>query len=136
MGIISILFMSGIRCRYFDSLYVSDRTNTSLLSASWYVDSLRTAVGKDNVILVDVGDFLQGDNAAYYYNYVDTTSKHLFARMAEHMKYDAVIVGNHDVETGHAVYDRLGAQMSVPLLAPNAIRTDKNTCNQIGCYGW
>lgn len=119
-----LLTTNDVHGRYFDSLYVSDRTNTSLLSASWYVDSIRTAVGKENVILLDAGDCLQGDNAAYYYNYVDTLSEHLFARMAEYMGYDAVVVGNHDIETGHPVYDRLVQQMDVPFLAANAIRTD------------
>lgn len=119
-----LLTTNDVHGRYFDSLYVSDRTNTSLLSASWYVDSIRTAVGKENVILLDAGDCLQGDNAAYYFNYVDTLSEHLFARMVEYMGYDAVVVGNHDIETGHPVYDRLVQQMDVPFLAANAIRTD------------
>lgn len=119
-----ILTTNDVHGRYFDSLYVSDRTNTSLLSASWYVDSVRNAAGKENVILIDAGDCLQGDNAAYYYNYVDTLSKHLYARMTEYMEYDAVVVGNHDIETGHPVYDRLLETMDVPLLAANAIRTD------------
>jgi len=112
-----VLTTNDVHGRYFDSLYVEDGLRNSLISASWYVDSVRTAAGKENVLLVDVGDFLQGDNAAYYYNYVDTLSEHIYARMAEYMGYDAVVVGNHDVETGHAVYDRLGKQMDIPLLA-------------------
>jgi len=119
-----VLTTNDVHGRYFDSLYVEDGLRNSLISASWYVDSVRTAAGKENVLLVDVGDFLQGDNAAYYYNYVDTLSEHIYARMAEYMGYDAVVVGNHDVETGHAVYDRLGKQMDIPLLASNAIRTE------------
>lgn len=119
-----ILTTNDVHGHYFDSSYVSDRTNTSLMSASWYVDSLRRALGEENIILIDAGDCLQGDNAAYYYNYVDTTSEHVFGRMMEYMKYDAVIVGNHDIETGHKVYDRLVEEMDVPFLAANAIRTD------------
>ncbi len=119
-----ILTTNDVHGHYFDSLYVSDRTKTSLLSASWYADSVRTAVGAENVFLIDAGDCLQGDNAAYYYNYVDTASRHLFARMVEYMDYDAVVVGNHDIETGHPVYDRLVRTMKVPFLAANAIRTD------------
>ena len=119
-----ILTTNDVHGHYLDSLYVSDRTKTSLLSASWYADSVRTAVGAENVFLIDAGDCLQGDNAAYYYNYVDTASMHLFARMVEYMDYDAVVVGNHDIETGHPVYDRLVRTMKVPFLAANAIRTD------------
>ena len=119
-----VLTTNDVHGRYFDSLYVEDGVRNSLMTAAWTVDSVRTAAGKENVLLVDVGDFLQGDNAAYYYNFVDTTSRHIFARMAEYMDYDAVIVGNHDVETGHAAYDRLRAQLDMPFLAANAIRTD------------
>ncbi len=119
-----LLTTNDIHGRYFDSLYVADRTSPALTNISWYADSIRTADGAENVILIDAGDCLQGDNAAYYFNYVDTTSKHIFARMVEYMKYDAVIVGNHDIETGHPVYDRISGTMEVPFLAANAIRND------------
>ena len=118
-----ILSTNDVHGRYFDSTYVSDRTLQSLLSVSWYVDSLRNSAGKENVILIDAGDCLQGDNAAYYFNYIDTLSDHLFSRMVDYMGYDAVVVGNHDIETGHPVYDRIVNQMSTPFLAANALRT-------------
>ena len=89
-----------------------------------YVDSVRAVNGAESVILLDGGDCLQGDNAAYYFNYVDTVTTHLYARMADYMKYDAVCVGNHDIETGHRVYDRVRRQMKTPWLAANAVRED------------
>ena len=119
-----ILTTNDVHGRYFDSLYVTEGTTNALTTVAWYADSIRTADGAENVILLDAGDCLQGDNAAYYFNYVDTDSKHVFARMAEYIGYDAVVVGNHDIETGHAVYDRIVKTMDVPLLAANAIRTD------------
>lgn len=119
-----LLTTNDVHGRYFDSLYVGDGTRNSLMSVSWYVDSVRNVVGESNVILVDAGDCLQGDNAAYYFNYVDTVSTHLYARMADYMKYDAVVVGNHDIETGHPVYDRLVRQMKTPFLAANAVSDD------------
>ena len=119
-----ILTTNDVHGRYFDSLYVDDRVDNALTNIAWYADSVRTADGEENVILLDVGDCLQGDNAAYYFNYVDTLSKHLYARMIEYIGYDAAVVGNHDIETGHKVYDRLVRTMDVPFLAANAIRTD------------
>lgn len=119
-----LLTTNDVHGHYFDSLYVSEGTSGSLMSVAWYADSIRVADGAENVILLDAGDCLQGDNAAYYYNYVDTVSKHIFARMVEHVGYDAIVVGNHDIETGHPVYDRLVETMEVPFLAANAIRTD------------
>ena len=119
-----LLTTNDVHGRYFDSLYVADAIDNALTNISWYADSLRAAEGAENVILLDAGDCLQGDNAAYYFNYVDTASRHLYARMTEYIGYDAVVVGNHDIETGHKVYDRLAGTMNVPLLAANAIRTD------------
>ncbi|MBO5499587.1 MAG: bifunctional metallophosphatase/5'-nucleotidase [Bacteroidales bacterium] len=119
-----ILTTNDVHGRYFDSLYVTDGTINALTNVSWYADSIRTAAGEENVILLDAGDCLQGDNAAYYFNYADTVSKHIFARMVEYMGYDAIAVGNHDIETGHKVYDRMVETMEVPFLAANALRTD------------
>ena len=119
-----LLTVNDVHGHYFDSLYVSDDTQHSLLSVACYVDSIRVADGAENVLLIDTGDCLQGDNAAYYFNYVDTESEHIFARMTEYMGFDAVVVGNHDIETGHPVYDRMKKTMKVPFLAANAIRTD------------
>ena len=121
-----VLSTNDVHGRYFDQPYVGEGVRNSLVSAAWYADSVRVADGKDNAILLDVGDFLQGDNAAYYYNFVDTSSEHLYARMSEYMGYDAVIVGNHDVETGHAVYDRVAKQLSMPFLASNALRAESD----------
>ena len=115
---------NDVHGRYFDSLYVGSGTRQSLYAVSHYVDSVRKADGPENVILVDAGDCLQGDNAAYYFNYIDTLAPHLYARMANYMKYDAVAVGNHDVETGHPVYDRVAQQLDMPFMAANAIRND------------
>lgn len=118
-----ILSTNDVHGHYFDSLYTSDGTTNSLMSLAWYVDSIRVAAGPENVVLIDAGDCLHGDNAAYYFNYVDTTSEHVYARMLEYMEYDAWIPGNHDIEAGHPVYDRIAADLDVPILAANALRT-------------
>ena len=59
-----------------------------LAKVSSYIGSEREALGEDNVLLIDVGDILQGDNAAYYFNYVDTVSEHIYAKAARYMKQD------------------------------------------------
>ena len=96
--------------------------HSSLASVCAYVDSLRSADGDDHVILLDCGDHLQGDNAVYYSNYVDTSDgRHLIGRVFNFMKYDAVVVGNHDLEAGHPVYDRMAEELDCPYLAANAV---------------
>lgn len=77
-----------------------------------------------NLILLDNGDILQGQPAVYYYNFIDTLTEHLYLRIADYLAYDAVGVGNHDIETGHPVYDKILRENSRPTLAANIIRTD------------
>lgn len=122
-----VLSTNDIHGTYFDASYVDSSSRTSLMAVNHYVDSTRNAEGRKNVILIDAGDFLQGDNAAYYFNYVDSTAGHIYPRIAEYMGYDAIIAGNHDIETGHPVYDKIAGTlegMGIPFLAGNAIRND------------
>lgn len=126
-GELHVISTNDVHGAWFDESYTGGPQRPSLFAINTYVDSIRNAVGRDNVLLVDAGDCLQGDNAAYYYNYVDTLSEHLFVRLVDYMGYDAVVVGNHDVETAHPVYDRVTAQLAshhIPFLAGNALKPD------------
>ena len=122
-----IVTTGDVHGSWFDKPYVEGQARrTSLMSVKHYVDSLRAAAGPENLLLIDAGDCLQGDNAAYYFNYVRTDVPHLFPRIVEYMGYDAVVVGNHDIETGHAVYDRVASELAragIPWLGGNALRT-------------
>jgi 2',3'-cyclic-nucleotide 2'-phosphodiesterase/3'-nucleotidase len=107
---LQLLTTNDIHGSYFDSTYVGGGVRRSMFALKYYVDSVRNAAGEENVLLLDAGDFLQGDNASYYFNYVDTAAPHVFPRLAEYLGYDAVVGGNHDIETGHPVYDRVAAE--------------------------
>lgn len=76
---------------------------------------------KDNLLLLDNGDILQGQPCVYYYNYIDTVSPHLAAEMLNFMKYDVGNVGNHDVETGRTVFDRWAGDCKFPILGANIV---------------
>jgi len=116
---VTVCSTTDVHGAYFDSLYNGvDINRTSLANVSSYISSLRNE-GIDP-ILVDVGDMLQGDNAAYFFNYVDTVSQHIFQRIADYLGYDVLVVGNHDVEAGHSVYDRMRRELHQPYLAANA----------------
>ena len=124
---LTVLSTNDVHASWFDSTYIGTGIKKSIFAMNYYVDSVRTADGFNNVLLVDAGDCLQGDNAAYYYNYIDTVTPHIFPRLMEYMKYDAIAWGNHDVETGHAVYDRVQRDLvkaGIPFLAANAVRDD------------
>lgn len=75
----------------------------------------------DRLLLLDNGDILQGQPSAYYYNYIDTTSIHLTAAVMNYMKYDAGNMGNHDIETGRAVFDRWMKDCDFPMLGANIV---------------
>lgn len=125
--VLHILTTNDVHGSWFDSTYVGGGIKNSLYAVNHYIDSVRNAVGPENVLLIDAGDCLQGDNGAYYFNYVDTETPHLFPRLMNYMGYDAVVVGNHDIETGHPVYDRVTADLAsygIPFLGGNAIRND------------
>ena len=94
----------------------------SLARVSSYVDSLRQTY-KDNLILLENGDILQGQPTCYYYNYINTKSRNVAADVVNYLKYDAQAFGNHDVETGHAVYDKWIKELNCPVLGANIIDT-------------
>lgn len=96
----------------------NQKLDASLANSASYIREMRT---KTNVVLLDNGDNLQGQPEIYYYNFIDTVSPHLSAEVMNYLGYDAGTVGNHDVEAGHSVYDRLLDQYDFPLLAANAV---------------
>jgi len=73
------------------------------------------------VILLDNGDILQGHPPVYVSNFIDTSVIHVCAETMNYMGYDAGTVGNHDIEAGHAVYDKLVDEFEFPWMAANAI---------------
>ena len=124
---LTVLSTNDVHSTWFDSTYVGGGIRKSLFAMNYYIDSVRVADGAGNVLLIDAGDCLQGDNAAYYYNYIDTVTPHLFPRLMAYMNYDAIAMGNHDIETGHPVYDRVQTDLThrgAPFLAGNALRND------------
>lgn len=94
----------------------------TLARVSSYVDSLRQTY-KDNLLLLENGDILQGQPTCYYYNYIATQSRNVAADVVNYLKYDAQAFGNHDVETGHAVYDKWVSELNCPVLGANIIDT-------------
>jgi 2',3'-cyclic-nucleotide 2'-phosphodiesterase / 3'-nucleotidase len=96
-----------------------EKLNVSMASSFAYIKQIRKE--KDITLLLDNGDNLQGQPEVYYYNYIDTVQPHFVAEVMNYMGYDACTVGNHDVEAGHNVYDRLVKEDHFPLLAANAV---------------
>lgn len=98
--------------------------NGTLSRVSTYVNRLRKE-NNDNVVLLDNGDILQGQPINYYFNFIATDKENIAAQVINYMKYDAQTWGNHDVEPGHAVYDKWTREVNCPMIACNVI--DKKT---------
>ena len=117
---LKLIETSDVHGCYFPYDFIRNKPmKGSLARVSSYVKEQREKY--ENVILMDNGDILQGQPVAYYYNYMDTISEHVCAAMLNYMKYDVGTMGNHDVETGHAVYDRWVRQCHFPVLGANIV---------------
>ena len=97
-------------------------TSNSLARVTTFLKEQRTDTNQI-VFLLDNGDILQGDPVVYYYNFEKTDTIHLYANVMNFMRYDAATIGNHDIETGHDVYDKFNKELNFPWLAANAINT-------------
>ena len=121
--IVKVLFTSDVHGALFPYNYVDNtHSENSMAKVSTFVDSVRAA--NKHVILLDGGDVLQGSPSVYYYNFIDTISTHIIPHIYNYLKYDALCIGNHDIETGHKVYDRVIRQLKSPVLGANAVKSD------------
>ena len=120
---IKIIQTSDVHGNFFPYDFINRRPGSgSLARIHSYVEEQRKSYG-DNLILIDNGDILQGQPTVYYYNFINTSSAHICAEMLNFMKYDLGNMGNHDIETGHDVYNRWIKQCNFPILGANIINT-------------
>lgn len=121
---IKLIETSDVHGNFFPYDFINrKKASGSLSRVSSYVKEQREVYG-DNCILFDNGDILQGQPSVYYYNFIDTLSTHIAAATMNYMGYDLGNVGNHDIETGHAVYDRWVEQCNFPILSANSVYKD------------
>jgi len=105
---------------YPTDLINRESTDHSLAHVYQYVRQAQN--NEDTVLfLLDNGDLLQGQPAVYYYNFIDTVREHLAVRVMNFMGYRAGTVGNHDIEAGPQVYNRVRKSFKFPWLAANAV---------------
>ena len=138
---INIIFTTDIHGNYFPYDFRHDHWGKgSLQRVHGYVaQQVRRLPGA--TILIDGGDMLQGEPTSYYFNYVgrkkpedfpmkisfppaDMMARHKVADMCNFIGYDVGVIGNHDIETGHEVYDQFVRDCNFPILGANAINTE------------
>lgn len=124
---ITILFTTDIHGALFSQDFNKNKkAAVSLSNVSSFVKQERKS-NPDGLIVLDGGDFLQGQPSVYYSNFVDTVNEHIVTRTFDFIGYDAAAVGNHDIEPGEEVYQRLKNEFHFKWIAANAIdvRTGK-----------
>lgn len=118
---IKLYHTTDVHGNFFPFDFINNRPNKgSFARVSTFMNAQRLEFG-DRVLLLDGGDLLQGQPCVYYSNFVDTTSPHLCAEVMGYIGYDAIAMGNHDIETGHAVYDRWINDCPFPVLGANIL---------------
>ena len=74
----------------------------------------------DRLILLDNGDDVQGTSFQYCSNQ-DAEHPNLVSEVLNYFPYDVVCVGNHDIEAGRKVFDRLYSEVKMPVVCANVI---------------
>lgn len=111
------------RIRGWDYYADAPDSTRGLARAATIIDSLRK-VSPVLPIVVDAGDFLQGNPLAYVAARVDTTMPNPIIAAMNVVQYDAVVIGNHEFNYGLPVLERAMRQADFPMLAANAKRPD------------
>ena len=115
---------SDVHGAFFPYNYTERRPMQGTMArVSTYLKRQRKSYG-DRIILLDNGDILQGQPTCYYTNYIKTDAPNIAAEVINYLQYDAQNFGNHDVETGHAVYDKWVSETKCPVLGANIVDTN------------
>ena len=118
---IKLIETTDVHGMFFPKNYMTGKpAEGTLARVSSYVKRQRGKYG-DNLILLENGDLLQGQPTNYYWNFIQTKDENIAASVINYMGYDAQNLGNHDVETGHDVYEKWIKEVRCPVLGANII---------------
>ncbi|NEY35453.1 bifunctional metallophosphatase/5'-nucleotidase [Streptomyces sp. PRKS01-65] len=113
---------------YFKNAEYSDAQGNAqgLARVSTLVEQVRAEKGRQNTLLLDAGDTIQGTPLTYYYAKVDPITAeggpvHPMARAMNAIGYDAVALGNHEFNYGIETLRKFEEQCRFPLLGANAV---------------
>ena len=106
--IVTILSTTDVHGYVYPYDYNTGQTIDNSTAAAYII--IQTEQGRyPNNLLLDAGDALQGTPLASFYNSIDTSwATHPLFKVYDLMRYDAVCIGNHDINFGKAL---LGANI-------------------------
>jgi 2',3'-cyclic-nucleotide 2'-phosphodiesterase / 3'-nucleotidase len=111
---------------YFKNLEYTDSAanDIGLAKVATLVEAVRAQRGRENTLMIDAGDTIQGTPLAYYFARVAPITDgnmHPMAAAMNHIGYDAAALGNHEFNYGISLLRTFADQLDFPLLGANAL---------------
>ena len=111
---------------YFQNAEYDDsaRNDIGLAKVATLVEAVRLQRGRENTLMIDAGDTIQGTPLAYYFARIaPITDGHLhpMAAAMNYIGYDAAALGNHEFNYGVPLLRTFADQLDFPLLGANAL---------------
>ena len=110
----------------FHGQLVASGSNPGIARVATVVDDVRTAVGSDNVLLVDAGDEMQGSLLSN----LQKGAPVIAAFNA--MGYNVATFGNHEFDWGQTVLSDRTTQATYPYVTANIVKNDTGDCATAG----
>jgi 2',3'-cyclic-nucleotide 2'-phosphodiesterase (5'-nucleotidase family) len=109
------------RLRAWDYYRNQEETRYALSKVATLVDSVRNVYS--HTLLLDAGDWLQGNPFAEYFAMHDPQERHYpFLTAADYMAFDAIVLGNHEFNFGLEYLDRQIEMTMTPIIGANIYR--------------
>ena len=117
---LTILGTSDTHSNLYGFTYEDDveTSNNGMARISIYLKEMRDK--NPNTILIDNGDTYQGTILADAIYNKKPEEIHPVSKVFNHMKYDAVVLGNHEFNFGTDFVDKIVNELEMPVLAANA----------------
>jgi 2',3'-cyclic-nucleotide 2'-phosphodiesterase / 3'-nucleotidase len=113
---------------YFKNAEYNDSATNDigLAKVAKLVEAVREQRGRENTLMIDAGDTIQGTPLAYYFARIAPITDghpHPMAAAMNHIGYDAAALGNHEFNYGIPLLRSFAEQLDFPLLGANALDT-------------
>ncbi len=101
-------------------------SNPGMARTAQVIEDVRTAVGADNVALIDAGDVMQGTLLSNLFYGESTIDIYNF------VGYDVATFGNHEFDWGQTVLMSRTTDAAFPFVSANIVVSDTGSCDTAG----
>jgi 2',3'-cyclic-nucleotide 2'-phosphodiesterase (5'-nucleotidase family) len=110
----------------FHGQLVASGSNPGMARVAQVVNDVRTAVGAENVLLVDGGDEMQGSLLSNLQKGKPTIA------VFNAMGYEVATLGNHEFDWGQTVLSERTSEATYPFVTANVVVNDTGNCSTAG----